>query len=71
MIKKKILNLLFFQCHTDIIIYIKKNFISILIEQLSKIFKLCNSVYGYEIEVFKFIANLYYKNNYPLQFLNF
>ena len=71
MIKKKILNLLFFQCHTDIIIYIKKNFISILIEQLSKIFKLCNSFYGYEIEVFKFIANLYYKNNYTLQFLNF
>lgn len=47
----------------------KKVFINILINQLNRFNKICNNSFNLKKQIFLFIANLYYYNNFPLAFL--
>lgn len=58
-------------CHIGIQICIKLIYISIKINQLICFNRICsNSSYFYK-QIFKFLANLFYNNNYPINFLKY
>lgn len=49
----------------------KKVFNNILTGQLIRFYKICSSYEKYDVSVFRFTANLYYNNNYPLTYIRY
>lgn len=49
--------------------FYKQNYINIAINQIIRFNEICNSDGNFHNQIFKFLGNLFYNNNYPYRFL--